>query len=398
MKGKQFWITETILVFFSFILFFASLSAYYNCDGQVSTEKRDNVFSLLNPINLVSNKSVLEDSKGNLYIGNLSGDGMAVQKYNKDGRYLCSYLIDEKYRRYEVDAQDRLLICDGVQKYCYVQDQLTNITELTRKEQVDSQTKEQQTEGTIVFWTVRLKNGTSIHLEKILSWRMDYSNLLVLCIGLILLFVAISGEIKRTTENIGVDAANRRDWEQFVTKEGGIVERNMAWSEKNTDLLLKRMHQEIHCHQSVDEVREQLKVNVKPEHSRWQLGVDTNYPFYGTVNQQDFSIVLNTDNRNSFFPVIKGRIEPEENGEGSRIPVVMKTTKIVQCITAFWILLNGIILGAGLFQLICGSDSSNCLSLIGASLTALIFEELVSRLGFYREGRQAINKLRQLLE
>lgn len=84
MKGKKFWITEIILSFFSFCFFFAGLAGAFKCDGHVSTQKRDNVLSMLNPVSiLLNNSTVLEDSDRNLYIGGLAGDDCTIQKFTE---------------------------------------------------------------------------------------------------------------------------------------------------------------------------------------------------------------------------------------------------------------------------------------------------------------------------
>lgn len=398
MNGKKFWITETILTIISFILLFVVLSYHNNSDGHVGAEKRDNVLSNLNPINIISEKTVLEDSKGNLYIGNMAGDTLAIQKYTDQGMYVCSYYVDNKYRIYEFDENDMLSIYNSEKKYQYINDQLIGVTQPSDKEIFDSQYIEQQSDGNVIFWTVKLKNGRSIQLQKIVSLNMDYSNMLMFCVDLILLIAITSGELERAKKNIGVNEANKRDWETITKKHGKIIDENIKRSEKNMNQLLKKIQFKIYSNYLPEQIEMILKKQTMEKTNKLSFGINKNYPFYGTVMQNAFKVVLNTDSRNSFYPIIEGTFESRNDVEGSIINIKIQMSLMARVFNTVWIIIVLISGGVGIMQMFSGSPFSEYFPFISGSLAALLFEEAVSRIGFYKDSKIAIKKINQLFQ
>ena len=393
MKGKKFWITECVLACISFVLLFVVLSSYNNCDGHVSLEKRDNVLSNLNVINIFSEKTVIEDFEGNLYIGNMSGDSLTVQKYTGQGKYICSYYVYSKYRIYGIDENSRFYIYNDEMKYWYEGEQLVDVTEVSWKESFDSQYMEQKSDGKVIFWTVKLNNGKNIKLQKNLSFNMDYSNMLILCIELILLIAITSKELEKAAKSFGVNEANQRDWGTIIEKTSVIVNKNTKWSEKNVNWLLKKIHLSIHSSYSVGQVQEVLNKNVMKNTNKIEFSIHKEYPFYGMVEQDTFEMVLNTDNRNSFYPIVKGKFTPENDAGGTIINIDMEMPFGTRCIIVIWVVVSFFIFGMGVVRMNAGESFLECFPLLSGSLVAFLFEEIVSRTGFYKDSKIIIKKL-----
>ncbi|MCI7098215.1 MAG: hypothetical protein MR966_04725 [Lachnospiraceae bacterium] len=162
-------LTQVILAIVAFVSWIAILAA--PAGGQVDFRKRGNIIGVCNPAtNLICEKSVLQDSRGNLYVKGLGGDHV-IQKFNQDGKYICSFMFDERdYPVYFLDEEDRLYIYVDYETkgviLQYENNQLIAKTRLSEEENKEMQAYDQDTEGEFLFWTVHMDNGQTIHLEK----------------------------------------------------------------------------------------------------------------------------------------------------------------------------------------------------------------------------------------
>ena len=181
---------QVILTIVAFVSWIAGLAAPGG--GEVDFRKRGNIIGVCNPAtNLICKKSVLQDSRGNLYVKGLGGDHV-IQKFSQEGKYICSIMLDERdYPVYFLDDEDRLYIyvdceTEGV-IFQYENNQLIAEPLLSEEENKEMQSYEQDTEGEFLFWTVHMDNGQKIHLEKIFSGFMNYMSLFCTSVMLILI-------------------------------------------------------------------------------------------------------------------------------------------------------------------------------------------------------------------
>ena len=189
---------QVILTILAFVSWIAALAAPGG--GEVDFRKRENIIGVCNlTINLISEKSVLQDSKGNLYIKGLGGDHV-IQKCSQEGKYICSIMLDERdYPVYFLDDEDRLYIYFDCETegaiYQYENNQLISETLLSEEENKEMQAYEQDTEGEFLFWTVHMDNGQTIHLEKIFSFFMNYGAVFMTSVMLILILWFVVQEL-----------------------------------------------------------------------------------------------------------------------------------------------------------------------------------------------------------
>ena len=188
---------QAILTIVAFSSWIAGLAAPDG--GQVDFRKRGNIIGVCNPTtNLICKKSVLQDSKGNLYVKGLGGDHV-IQKFSQEGKYICSIMLDERdYPVYFLDDEDRLYIYFDCETegaiYQYENNQLISETLLSEEENKEMQAYEQDTEGEFLFWTVHMDNGQTIHLEKIFSFFMNYGAVFMTSVMLIIILGIVSQE------------------------------------------------------------------------------------------------------------------------------------------------------------------------------------------------------------
>ena len=188
---------QVILTIVAFVSWIAGLAAPGG--GEVDFRKRGNIIGVCNPAtNLICKKSVLQDSRGNLYVKGLGGDHV-IQKFNEDGKYICSFMFGERdYPLYFLDDEDRLYIyvdceTEGV-IFQYENNQLIAEPLLSEEENKEMQSYEQDTEGEFLFWTVHMDNGQKIHLEKIFSFFMNYGAVFMTSVMLIIILGIVSQE------------------------------------------------------------------------------------------------------------------------------------------------------------------------------------------------------------
>jgi hypothetical protein len=107
----------------------------------------------------------------------------------------------------------------------------------------------------------------------------------------------------------------------------------------------------------------------------WPFGIPVTAPFIGSVSDDWFKIHRDIRYRNSFLPMIRGRVTP--NGFGSRVDVTMSLHPLVGLFMIFWL---G---GVGLSAFAIRSASSVIpvgMFIFGAALTAA---------GFFPEAMKA---------
>ncbi|MCL1635237.1 hypothetical protein M2650_11435 [Luteimonas sp. SX5] len=118
-------------------------------------------------------------------------------------------------------------------------------------------------------------------------------------------------------------------------------------------------------------------------------GVPSNEYFIGETDNDRFSIHRNIRYRNSFLPVIKGKITPEF--PGSLIEVTMRLNVFAALFMAFW-------LGVVGFMALTAVSSSGLTSKTAMPAGMFAFGALLLAAGFFPEAIKARNKLKSLLE
>jgi hypothetical protein len=120
----------------------------------------------------------------------------------------------------------------------------------------------------------------------------------------------------------------------------------------------------------------------------WTYGPDSDPPFLGTVRGSTFSLRRDIHYRNSFLPMLKGRIEPLP--VGSRVVVIMHLHPVVLVFMLGWFAL----LGSSAMTVL--SSHGPIVAIAPAGL--FIFGAAVMGAGFYPEALRARRILEQSLE
>ena len=143
---------------------------------------------------------------------------------------------------------------------------------------------------------------------------------------------------------------------------------------------------------------EQLARIIRPPQSRWEVfEASLSWhrkswpPFVGSIDGDRFNIRRAIPYRNSFRPLISGRVVAVASG--SRIDLVSRLTTPVAVVMAIWLAMASVAAAAGVWQAIRTSEPRGLLALalplFGCGLVAL---------GFIPEKRKAINLLRDALQ
>ena len=117
--------------------------------------------------------------------------------------------------------------------------------------------------------------------------------------------------------------------------------------------------------------------------------------FHGTITDNTFRIQRNIHYRNSFLPVIRGRVDPTESG--SEIRLEMSIHPLVMAFLAVWFAFVVLACLATLFGTIVGDSP---FPLLGRLLPwgMLLFGILLAIIPFRIETKKAKEKLESLLQ
>lgn len=238
---KKLCVIEIFLIFFALYSIIMTLVQLGNCQNQVDFSARGNVLNVLNPVGFFSaGRAVLEDSEKNIYVSNLGADTDTIQKFSQEGEYICSYFVNDKDRLFWIEycnlsvklSEDFLVFIDnklmiqrayaeGEKDYLqkmineygsyngntdiicvfsaskiilYAKDYLLGEILLSETEIEEFATVQQESDGSLFFWTVTLEDGRKIKLEKILNSDICYGSIfsILIDIALILGFVITS--------------------------------------------------------------------------------------------------------------------------------------------------------------------------------------------------------------
>ncbi len=111
--------------------------------------------------------------------------------------------------------------------------------------------------------------------------------------------------------------------------------------------------------------------------------------FCGKVDETGFDLVGNIRYRNSFLPVMKGKVEA--NKDRTRVSVSMRLNLFVMCFMLFWLAVTG---GAGIYILL-SVDTFSLPLLI--PLGMFLFGIALTCGGFWFEALRQERKLRQII-
>jgi len=149
----------------------------------------------------------------------------------------------------------------------------------------------------------------------------------------------------------------------------------------------------IHTSLAPDLVCEKLLQVVEPRKTfRWHRR-DSDKPYEGEIGEHSFEIIRIINYRNSFLPVLKGRISPE--GMGSKIEVEMSLHPFVFVFMLVWLGMVGQIAVLFLITSIA-SGQFEAAALIPVGM--FMFGCLLPLIGFKPEAARSKQFLEQLLE
>lgn len=118
--------------------------------------------------------------------------------------------------------------------------------------------------------------------------------------------------------------------------------------------------------------------------------LSVNAEFIGQVHPFDFRIVPNFKYKNSFLPIITGKIT--ESDEGSTIDIVLRMHIFIRIFLTLWFGIVYFCFLCGIFALFAGE-----VTLVLALLGFIIFSQVLMRCGFYGPAKKAIKRLKELL-
>ncbi len=149
----------------------------------------------------------------------------------------------------------------------------------------------------------------------------------------------------------------------------------------------------IHSSRNPDRVRETLLTVVEPRKIwRWYF-TNPDKPYQGEIGDRAFQIVRIINYRNSFLPLINGRITPE--GTGSQIEISMSLHPVVFIFMLVWL---GMVGNIGILFLIAALSEGTFEPAALVPLGMFLFVCLLVFVGFKPEAAKAKKFLRELLE
>jgi len=150
---------------------------------------------------------------------------------------------------------------------------------------------------------------------------------------------------------------------------------------------------------SVEEVLAKLKNNTGPVSTSYFASSSTDKPYEGRIEAPVFEINRVISYRNSFLPIIKGRVYAREGQ--TYIVIKMRLNNFVLLFTAIWLGITGLtFLMFFILFLIAPSKfiHSNALLFLPASLGFFLFGYLLCMWGFKYESRQSKYFLEKLFK
>ncbi|MGN0293742.1 MAG: hypothetical protein ACI4D3_07050 [Lachnospiraceae bacterium] len=246
---KKLCIIEIFLVVFALYSIIMTLIQLGDCQNQVDFSARGNVLNVLNPVGFFSaGRAVLEDSEKNIYVSNLGADTDTIQKFSQEGKYICSYFVNDKERLFWIEycnlsvelSEEFLVFIDGelmiqrayadgekdylqktVHEYgsysgdtdiicvfsaneiiLYAKDYLLGEIPLSEMEIEEFATVQLESDGSLFFWTVTMEDGRKIRLEKILNSDICYGGVFSILIDIALILGFVITSDKKRTEKI----------------------------------------------------------------------------------------------------------------------------------------------------------------------------------------------------
>lgn len=149
----------------------------------------------------------------------------------------------------------------------------------------------------------------------------------------------------------------------------------------------------IHSSLSTDRVREKLLEVVEPRKTwRWNRR-NPDKPYEGEVGDHSFEMMRIINYRNSFLPVIKGRITPEPMG--SKIEIEMSLHPVVFVFMLIWL---GMVGQFGVLFLIASIAEGKFEPAALIPVGMFIFGCLLPLIGFKPEAARSKKFFQQLLE
>ena len=123
-------------------------------------------------------------------------------------------------------------------------------------------------------------------------------------------------------------------------------------------------------HLSTDEITARLQREVAP--ATWRLYENRRQLFVGTFADGRFRMMRLVRGKNSFRPLIEGRLSPSSTG--ARIDVRLKLHPLVLIVCAFLLIVGGLITLVSLSEVLAGGESGHTfVTAVAFTLLVLIF-------------------------
>ena len=117
--------------------------------------------------------------------------------------------------------------------------------------------------------------------------------------------------------------------------------------------------------------------------------------FTGNIDDTEFRLVSNSRNRNSFLPVIKGKLLT--NGNKTEICIRMRMHPLVSAFMVVWMWGVLFFFLAGVLQIFAEGFCST-LPVLGSTAFMMTFAQILMRVCFYLPAKKSMQRIKELLE
>jgi hypothetical protein len=133
-----------------------------------------------------------------------------------------------------------------------------------------------------------------------------------------------------------------------------------------------------------DQVHKRLMEVVEPPNNRWPRSQKPNKPYQGQIGEHSFKVHRVISSRNSFLPMIQGRIQAQDGG-GSQIQIKMSPSLFV--VVFMWIWLSSVGQGALLFLAAMFAENFDPIFLVPVGM--FLFGIALPLVGFVPEAKRS---------
>lgn len=117
--------------------------------------------------------------------------------------------------------------------------------------------------------------------------------------------------------------------------------------------------------------------------------------FIGNIDDSEFRLVSRISNRNSFLPVIKGKLQA--NGNKTEVCIQMRMHPLASVFMIFWMCGVLFFFLTGILQIFAEGFGS-ALPVLGSTVLMMTFAQILMRVCFYLPAKKALQRIKELLE